>query len=525
MAAIEEAHSRREAEQLAAAAQTTTESLSAPEVVPDRIDTARAERETASQAINYRVREESKTPEISVEAANEIIDGDANPEDLVAALDRIFAPVEAGSDDEDTRSKEILFESDEVDESLEFNEGGNVQSEPQNEANGEFNDANSDEEPENEPEVTAADETEHESDASVATDEEDVAAETAVNQGDGTPPPARRKKKRRFRIWPWSRRQVVDEDSETVVDGPDDAQDDEKVANAAEDELERKNEHKDSRRGRHNSRGGRRRSKKSDRTNGSTADNTSSTHDSEEGEGGASSRDRSSRKRQSRGRHRRRGGRDRNDTPSEEIIRDDVEDTTEKDQKPRRKRGNIPTWDTAVSYVVDKNVKARGNSIPKRERIKKKRRDNKRGELVDKPSTSDEQEAADAEHRDSKRSGKDRKRGRGRTNRNRRDRGKPRENQDAQHNVDKKPSERSHKNHDGADLKNAESGQQKKHRRRRRSSGDRKRANESRRPEKDAHEEVKSKKESKANESETKSAGKKPDRRRRRRSRTDRDEK
>tara|TARA_Y100001934_G_C12166823_1_gene684687 strand:+ start:146 stop:802 length:657 start_codon:yes stop_codon:yes gene_type:complete len=217
----------------------------------------------------------------------------------------------------------------------------------------------------------------------------------------------------------------------------------------------------------------------------------------------------------------------------EEIIRDDVEDTIEKDQKPRRKRGNIPTWDTAVSYVVDKNVKARGNSIPKRERIKKKRKDNKRGELVDKPSTSDEQgknrqeerDAGDGEHRDSKRSGKDRKRGRGRTNRNRRDRGKPREDQDAKQNVDKKPSDRSGKNQDGADLKNAESGQQKKHRRRRRSSGDRKRANESRKPEKDAHEEVKSKKESKANESETKSAGNKPDRRRRRRSRTDRDEK
>ena len=467
--------------------------------------------------------EQSADPstEISVEDAKGVIENlDSTGDDVAAALDRLFAPVEIGGALDDTRDEEVVFESEEVDDSLEFEESKDKESESVNEEEFSYTDLEGD--PVQDTVVPDAEETEEEAEAGQI--EEEVVAPAA-----GSEKPAEKSRRRKRRIWPWSRKQVEEDEPTKETSDVARVADTNKIVEEApqkdseaseSDEGEKKERSGRRRRGRRRGKGGQSRS-----NNGSDGENKESDSRSVET---TESNDETREKKSNRGNRRGGGGRANQRGSRDSDQTDEAQDFEEKseqtEEKPKRRRGNIPTWDTAVSYVVDKNVKARGKSIPKRERIKKKGRKNtSRDEEPERDGKPEPEESRDNRRSDNKGSGQSGDKD-GNRKRSRRGKGRSRKTKDREVSSEANDTSKDTRDASVAGDKNEkrETGRDgSKKRRRRRNSGrnDKKDDNaraESSEPKVDINHSE--------NNGET-SADKKPNRRRRRRrARTDADE-
>ncbi len=371
--------------------------------------------------------------DISVEDAKGVIENlESTGDDVIAALDRLFAPVEIGGDLEDTRQVEIVFESEEVDKSLDFDESRENEPDPiPTEA---FSYSDLEGTPVDDAVVPEPDETEDEAELE---NEAELEAEQDVNEDKEAgvnPPPKSEKKRRRLklRIWPWTRKRAEEDSEESFSDNKGQEPETKNGGGSVENEEVLEPEEPDEKKRSGNERRGKRRRKRSDAgkniNKGKEAGGLETGGSKGKESNDASRGDKASRGggRRGRGRHDKRGSAE-SDQPRD--LQETRESSADNADKPRRRRGNIPTWDTAVSYVVDKNVKARGKSIPKRERIKNKRRksDSRDEERDREENVSNEKERGkrDSDNKGSKDKGN---KGRGR---NRRRRGKGNQRKDA----------------------------------------------------------------------------------------------
>ncbi len=385
---------------------------------------------------------EGAEEEISVEDAKGVIENlESTGDDVVAALDRLFAPVEIGGSLDDTREGEIVFESEDVDDSLEFDESGKDDADPITPEGFSYTDVEGT--PVQDAVVPKPDETEEEAEADQLEEEAeqiDDELEADVNPSDK---PQKKTRRRKRRIWPWSRKRVEEDSEDSLPDNTSQETQTQSDAQGSGKEEASVADESDAKERSGNKRRGKRRRKSSNAANNSHLENKSDGSIEETSKEKKSADGSGDKKTRRGGSRRERGRRDNRGSAGSDESRDTQDNeglSTDNEEKPKRRRGNIPTWDTAVSYVVDKNVKARGKSIPKRERINKKRRkSDSRDEDRDREENVSNEEERGKSYSDNQ-SGKDKgDKGRGR-NRRRRGKGNQRKDGNREGNAGKSDS-------------------------------------------------------------------------------------